>query len=446
MKSKKWFFALILLAGAILQIVSRAIAQDKPDPALAAEIDRIKAIDNHAHPLRVTTETDQRDNEEDALDILPMPAFPLSPRIRADNPEFIAAWRALYGYPFADQSRTHLAELPELKRRAMRQHGDGYPTWVLDQLGIETMLANRVAMGPGLVRPRFRWVAFDDALMFPLDNTSMRNENPDLNAFYASEEVLLKRYLSTSKLERPPPTLQGYLDQVVSTTLVAQKNEGALAIKFEAAYLRSLDFGNPSKSEAEGIYARYSSGGEPTAQDYKALQDFIFRYIARECGRLGMPVHIHVAAGVGSYFKIAGANPLLLESVFNDPSLRNTTFVMIHGGWPFTAEAGALMSKPNVYADFSFQTYLTYPGALSAVIRSWLESTPDKVLFGTDAFVFGPEVGWEESGWLATRSARQALALALTGMVDDGEITRTRASELARMVLRQNAIALYKLR
>jgi hypothetical protein len=35
--------------------------------------------------------------------------------------------------------------------------------------------------------------------------------------------------------------------------------------------------------------------------------------------------------------------------------------------------------------------------------------------------------------------------MALTGMMADGEITRERASELARLVLRENAMALYQL-
>jgi len=37
------------------------------------------------------------------------------------------------------------------------------------------------------------------------------------------------------------------------------------------------------------------------------------------------------------------------------------------------------------------------------------------------------------------------LAIALTGMVDDGEITIARALQIARMVLRENAVKLYGL-
>jgi predicted TIM-barrel fold metal-dependent hydrolase len=104
---------------------------------------------------------------------------------------------------------------------------------------------------------------------------------------------------------------------------------------------------------------------------------------------------------------------------------------------------GSLMSKPNVYADFSAQTFFTYPRELSDILRNWLESYPDNILFGTDAFSFGPEVDWGEVAWLSNNSARTALALALTGMMNDGEIDRARAMELARMVLHDNASRLY---
>jgi predicted TIM-barrel fold metal-dependent hydrolase len=104
-----------------------------------------------------------------------------------------------------------------------------------------------------------------------------------------------------------------------------------------------------------------------------------------------------------------------------------------------------MMSKPNVYADFSAQTFFLYPRALSDVLRNWLEFYPDKILFGTDAFSFGPAIDWGEVAWLSDATGRQALALALTEMMNDGEITRDRALQLARKVLRENAVRLYKL-
>ena len=52
--------------------------------------------------------------------------------------------------------------------------------------------------------------------------------------------------------------------------------------------------------------------------------------------------------------------------------------------------------------------------------------------------------GWEVCG--EAKTGREALTIALTGMMSDGEITRERARELARMVLRENAIKLYGLK
>ncbi len=433
-----------LLLWALMFPLPRA-AQTTADPQIVAEIAKIKAIDNHAHPLRYVADGDKPDDEYDALPLEGLEPFAIPPRLNPGNPEYIGAWRALFGYNHDDMSEAHVKELMAAKQRVMRERGDGYPAWVLDQLGIDTMFANRVAMGRGLRAPRYRWVSFVDALLVPLNNDAARRSSPDYRVFYAGEEKLLKRYLAESKVAALPATLEEYVKSVVTATLERQKREGAVAVKFEAAYLRRLDFDEAPEPEARRVYAKFVKGGEPPAGEYKVLQDYLFRYISREAGRLGMAVHIHAIDGVGSFYRQTGSNPLLLESAFNDPLLRKTNFVIVHGGYPFTKQTASLMSKSNVYADFSAQTFLLYPRALSEVLRNWLEYYPDKVLFGTDAFAFTPEVGWEEGGWLAIVTARQALGLALTGMMNDGEISRTRAIELARMVMRENAVRLYNL-
>jgi hypothetical protein len=301
-------------------------------------------------------------------------------------------------------------------------------------------------MGRGLAAPRFRWVSFVDAFLFPLSNEAAKRWNPDYKGLYPFEEKLLKRYLAEANVRSLPATLDSYLKTVVTPTLERQKRGGAVAIKYEAAYLRKLDFDDPDEVRARTTYARFIRGGEPPARDYKALQDFIFFYIAREAGRLGLAVHIHCFSGAGGFYRQSGSNPLLLETVFNDPVLRKTNFVVVHGAYPYTKEMSSLMSKSNVYADFSAQTFLIYPRELSEILRNWMETAPDKILFGTDAFSFGPEIDWGEVAWQSNTSGRQALALALTGMISDGEIDRGRAIELARLVLRENAMRLYGLK
>jgi uncharacterized protein len=417
-----------------LALVLLAACQRAPDAAIDPEIlsavQRIQAIDNHAHPVRAIL-NGPPDREFDALpvDNMEPQSDPLA--LRSNAPDTLAAARTLYG----NTSKSAIE----------RAKGDAYPSWVLDQMGVEMILANRVAMGPGIEPPRFRWVPYADALLFPLDNAQLAARNPDRKAFFALEDQLRGRYLKDVGLKAPPATLSDYLARVVTPTLDRQKKGGALAEKFEAAYLRSLQFDRVDRVVAERVYAQHVSRGAPSDADYKALQDYLFWYIAAECGRLGMAVHIHTADGSGGYFQVAGASPLLLESVLNAPELRRTRFVMLHGGWPFTSEITALLNKPNAYLDFSMQDILRPPAVLAGTLREWLSYVPEKILFGTDAYPYSDQLGWEESGWIAARNGREALARALTGMLRDGEITRQRALELARMVLRDNARHLYGL-
>ena len=149
----------------------------------------------------------------------------------------------------------------------------------------------------GIQPPRFRWVPYADALIFPLDNSRLAQQNPDRKAFFPLEDVLRQRYLEESGLKVLPATLSEYLTRVVTPTLERQRQGGALAEKFEAAYLRSLEFDHADRAAAERIYAQYAGRGTPPDTEYKALQDYLFRYIAAECGRLGMAVHLHTAAG-----------------------------------------------------------------------------------------------------------------------------------------------------
>jgi hypothetical protein len=421
----------VFLAASLVLAGCGAVRQPAADPELTTEIQNIRAIDNHAHPVRVVQNGEAPDRGFDALPVDNMEPSSDPVNLRPGAPALL------------DAARTLFAAKP--KAAVIQEKGAEYPAWVLDQMGVETMLANRVEMGSSIQPARFRWVPYADALMFPLDNARLAERNSDRKAFFALEDTLRARYLKDAGLTEPPPSLDEYLTRVVTPTLERQKQGGAVAEKFEAAYLRSLAFEKVERSDAERIYARFAGKAAPSEADYKPLEDYLFRYIAAECGRLGMAVHLHTMAGAGSYFEVNGANPLLLESVLNDPGLRKTKFVMVHGGWPFTREIGALLSKPNAYLDFSAQSLLLEPATLAGIIREWLELVPEKVMFGTDAYPYSNEMGWEESGVMTARAGRQALAIALTAMMRDGEITRARAGELARMVLRENARGLYGL-
>jgi len=421
-----------------------ASAQTPIDSALYRYIRQIRAIDNHTHPLRPTRPDEPADTDFDALPVGDLPPYSFPARLTADNPEFISAWKELFGYPHDDRSDAHVAELLELKAKARAAHGAGYAAWVLDQLNTDIALANRLSVGPGLDRSRFRWVPFADPLLFPFDSKHLAAVTPDREDLVPRESVHYRRYLREQGLTAAPATLDGYLDQLVKPTLARWKDGGAVAIKYEIAYLRTIAFADVPKSRAAATYARFRSGGAPEVADYIAFQDYLFREIAKEAGRLGLVVQIHAFDGAGGYFLAAGSDPWLLEPLVTDPSLRRTNFLLIHGGWPSPRHTLSLFGKPNFYADYSFLGNVGSPAIVAGVLREWLTFFPSKVLFGSDAYPDTPDRGWEEWAWLGTTAGRKALAMALTAMMRDGEIDRAGAERLARMVMRENAERLYR--
>ena len=411
---------------------------------LLAAVHQIQIIDNHAHPAL------PGDPEMVALTFEPaglaaLEVFPLPVRLRPENLEYVQVLRILYGYPYADLAPAHLQELVTLRQQKRAALGLGYFNEVLDKAGIAISFANRVGMnGTPLDRNRFKWVPFIDAYLFPLNNTVYKQMNADYQVFFSSEEKILKRYFEQVETPRPK-RFDAYL-QFVRESLARLKTDGAIAVMFEAAYLRSLHFRDPSQRQARRVYERYRTSTEVPKDEYRDLQDYLFRYLLREATKLNLPVHLHTGSGVGNAFNLTGANPLNLENIIGDPQYRETTFVLLHGGYPFTREAILLAGKPNVYVDASYLLPSSlYPQDLAQIFKEWLTFYPEKILFGTDAVIFSDLVGAEEVYWIAAETGRRALALALSAMVQEERFDEAEAVRFARLVLHDNAAKLYKL-
>src|SRR6266576_2654583 len=131
----------LLMSLSMVGAKPEVFGQAGVDRDLLTEINKIKAIDNHAHPLKYVAEGETPDTEFDALPLDAITPFPLPVRLTPTNPEFIRAWHDLYRYSHNDMSTAHLRELMAAKQRVLQDRGDAFPNWVLDQLNIETMFA-----------------------------------------------------------------------------------------------------------------------------------------------------------------------------------------------------------------------------------------------------------------------------------------------------------------
>ena len=434
------FLGFVLLCG----VPHRTLAQARPLPGsdvqqiyqrLLPQIEKIPIFDHHSHPGFAD------DPDVDAMAAPPNASEAL--RTRDDNPELAVAAKALFGYPYTDLSEEHAKWLLNKKNDLKKQlAGPAYFNSILDKINIESSVANRAMMHDYLDAKRFAWVFFADSFMWPFNNERETARNSDEGVYIPLQEKMLHRWMQQVNVSKLPARFDDYL-KFISQVLEDNSKRGGIAMKFEVAYFRPTTFSDPSHAQAEDIYQRFVAGGIPTEKEYRTFQDFIFRYLVLEGGRLHLPVHIHTAVGIGDYFNLSQSNIMNLESVLRDPRYASTTFVMIHGGYPLEREAIWLAAMKNVYLDSSFGELAQYPSAFKDTLKMWLETFPDKITFGTDCFPYNQVLGAEESYWLGNYSARTALAAALAEMVSEGEITEPRALDLAHAYLHDTAVKLY---
>src|SRR6202451_1386164 len=365
---KQLILLLVSFACAAVGLPSLGVAQARPFPGpdleqtyqrLLSQIAKIPAFDHHAHPGFAD------DPDVDAMASAPDTSLPL--RTRDDNPELIAAARALFDYPYDDLSPEHAQWLIAKKTALKKQYpGTAYFNLILDKINTESSVANRAMMATYLDPTRFPWVFFAASFMWPFNNERETARNPDEGVYIPLQEKMLHRWMQRENVSKLPAGFSDYL-KFISQTLEDNKSKGGIAQKFEVAYFRPTTFGDPTRAEVEDIYERYVTGGIPTEKEYRAFQDFIFRYLVQESGRLHLPVHIHTAIGIGDYFNLSQSNVMNLESVLRDPVYDSTTFVLIHGGYPLEREAVWLAAMKNVYLDSSFGVLPQY--------LSWLKES-----------------------------------------------------------------------
>jgi uncharacterized protein len=433
---RRWWIVMFCGAAVLAQAQARPLPGSDVQQIyqrLLPQIEKIPLFDHHAHPGF---------SDDADVDAMAAPPGSAALRERDTNPELVAAAKALFGYPYDDLSAEHSKWLVQKKAELKKERGNAYFSDILDKLNIEQGVANRAMMADYLDPKRFVWVFFADSFMWPFDNQRQRTRNADEEVYIPLQEKMLRRWMQQEGLAKLPETFAEYL-RFVSHTLEDNQKKGGIAMKFEVAYFRSTKFSDPDREEAEDVYQRFVSGGIPSREEYRTFQDFIFRYLIGEGGRLHLAVHVHSAVGIGDYFNLSESNVLNLENILRDPRYSNVTFVMIHGGYPYDRQAIWLASAKNVYLDSSETEILLYPSEFKKTLKLWLETFPEKITFGTDAFPYNNVLGAEESYWLGVQSSRTALAAALAEMISMGEVSEAQALQMAHGYLHDNAVGLY---
>jgi uncharacterized protein len=211
--------------------------------------------------------------------------------------------------------------------------------------------------------------------------------------------------------------------------------DGAIAFKSVIAYRSGLDVQVVSEAEAREDFEAHRLAPE---RQQKVFRDFLVcrtMDLARERG-----IWMHFHAGVGDpEIVYERANPAQLYPLLSSERFRSNQVVLVHGGWPWTAEAAAMAAiLPNVYLDVSESALFGMPNLRQRLLEA-LEACPyAKVLYGADGSL-------PEALWIAAKRFKRVLAQVLAELIDEGFCSASETMQAARMILHDNAARMYSL-
>lgn len=232
------------------------------------------------------------------------------------------------------------------------------------------------------------------------------------------------------------------LDALVATLAAdfkKAKEEEIACIKIGLAYARILSFDNVSREKAEEVFNTIMNMDQRmlTFADVKPLQDYMMYRVLDQARQHQVVVQIHT--GFQQYGNlVSNANPLHLFSIFK--AYPTVKFVLFHGGYPFGGDLSAIAKAfPNVHLDLTW-IYVISPSFSERYLHEWLETIPASKITG-----FGGDYGNVENVMGHLLFAKQVIANVLVDKVKDGYFSEAEAKKVARMILHDNAINIYKL-
>jgi predicted TIM-barrel fold metal-dependent hydrolase len=328
------------------------------------------------------------------------------------------------------------------RTRMVQRLGDtGYWMDHLDYTVTEVAFVNQYEQ-KGTDGKRLRWVPHATMLLYPLQAEHLMSRSPSHKADIEDAQKYLQGSFKEANLAEQPLDLPAYV-RFVDDTLRRWQKQGAVGIKFFDAYLRTLRIADVPANEATALYAK-GRRAALSRDEYLSLQDYLWRHILLEAGKIKLPVHIHSSFGVPPFLKTLDSDVRNLEDVLTDPVFFETPIVLIHGGAPWYEVASYLALKPNVWIDISALGFLRPVPELADILRKYFIFAPERVLFGTDAGN-APSVpgGADVQHIIVSRTVRDALYVALSGLIRDGVISEEQAIQIGRGVLRENALRLH---
>jgi hypothetical protein len=220
------------------------------------------------------------------------------------------------------------------------------------------------------------------------------------------------------------------------------KAYGAVTFKDQSAYSRPIDYGNPTRAEAEAVFNWFMEDPRRSASypdGVRPLDDYLFHAFMRMARDLDLPVQIHTGHMAGIRNDIVKTNAAGLTRVIE--LHRDVRFDLFHANWPYNDELIYLgKNYPNVALDFCW-TNIIDPVYSQNVFKQALSAVPHGKIHG-----YGSDYGGcPERAWAHAQIARDNVAIALSDMVEMAYLGLDEAKEVAHAWLFGNANAFFRL-
>ncbi len=273
------------------------------------------------------------------------------------------------------------------------------------------------------------WARYKFETAWPFE-VMVLNVTPLVRGFHPSEfkSEWDDPYAFARKEGLPAGTLDEFL-AVLDRLYAKGKAAGAVCLKTTLAYQRTLHFENVPRERAARAFGRPASG--LSAAEIKDFEDFVMWRLVELSARHGLPFQIHTG-----HARIQGSNPMLLVDLIQ--ANPKTKFILFHGGWPWVAETGAIVTRhaSHVWIDSVWLPTISFSAAKRA-FHEWLEVMPsDRILWGADC-------NHAEGIYGATEMTRRCLAEVLAEKVERGDLLEEHALRIGRQILRENALELF---
>jgi len=244
----------------------------------------------------------------------------------------------------------------------------------------------------------------------------------------------------TRIIDRTATSLEEYLD-ICREVFTRLKKRGAVGMKDQSAYGRTLHYENATRHDAERLFNFIMedprrSVGWPEA---KPLDDYLFHSFMRIARDLDLPVQVHTGHMAGVRNDIAKTNAVHFTSVLE--LHRDVRFDLFHGNWPYAGEWLYLgKNYPNVALDCCW-VHIIDPIYSENVLVEAVTTVPHGKIhgFGGD---YGDSIEYA-AGHLEV--ARDSIAHALTRLIERGWIGPDEARGIAADWLFNNPNRFFKL-